>query len=126
MTHFPSFPHPKKKKGIYIARCILDISMDIWPRYRVVKFMYSFANYIIPSRGHRGFRSGLQYFTRQCATPPCVPLVLAGVNRGYPVYSMLYNTSRISGPKEEWIGLMWPVECARKPVLSQFLRPFAT
>jgi len=68
----------------------------------------------------------LQYFTRQCATPGCMPLVLAGVNRGYPVYSMLYNTSRISGPKEEWIGLMWPVECTQKPVQSQFLRPFAT
>ena len=39
---------------------------------------------------------------------------------------MSYNISRISGPKEEWIGLMWPVECAQNPVQSQFLRPFAT
>jgi len=58
--------------------------------------------------------------------PPCVPLVLAGVDRGCPVYNMSYNISRISGPKEEWIGLMWLVECAQKPVRSQFLRPFAT
>ena len=54
----------------------------------------------------------VQYFTRLCAIPGYVPLVLAGTREACNVHSLSYNTSRIIGPSDERSGLMWPVEGA--------------
>ena len=51
----------------------------------------------------------IQWFTRPCDTPDNVPLVIAGIKKTCPVHIMLYSISRIIGPREEWISLVWPV-----------------
>ena len=51
----------------------------------------------------------IQWFTRPRATPGNVPLVLAAIKGTCPVHIMLYSISRIVGPREEQIGLVWPV-----------------
>ena len=68
----------------------------------------------------------VQYFTRQCATPGNVPLVLVGIKKAYPVHNLLYSISRIIGPKEEPSSLMWPVEGDWNHVACHFLRLSAT